>query len=377
MCLSFGYYEAAQIAEYRNEEVEVPHDDVDCSNIQQYYLKLDDGSTGYLAYMPIKSESSVMVCYPVDHRALGDDDQYIVPSSKIVCQASALEGRFHPEKFVKAPSMMDSYPYKKIRTRGLSKPSPTPCNLPLLPKGKCMEQMDGSVIFTLKTNSLVEKFTKEELGEACARELVKMMKENNVDVSHIFEMESGDIKPEALENFMKDFLPNLRRGCDVIVCIPPFSATGKPLLKHGGSFNFAFRYPAGYTGPLPLLGLVHNIPEGQTMADLVDVEGNFYLVSNCFSSLMLGRREGDINFGINVPLNSKLSSYHSEEVQQNKMWQGKCLLFQKKCEVTIMSEIKEVVSRVFGTNLDQEHNFYAEDLKGWRLSNDAVSALRA
>ena len=228
---------------------------------------------------------------------------------------------------------MHSYPYKKVRTRGLSMPSPTPSNLPVLPKGKCMEQMDGSVIFTLKTNSLVEKFTKEDLGKACARELVKMMKENNVDVSHIFEMESGDIKPKALENFMKDFLPNLRRGCDVIVCIPPFLATGKPLLKFGGSFNFAFRYPAGYTGPLPLLGLVHNIPEGQTMADLVDVEGNFYLVSNCFSSLMLGRREGDINFGINVPLNSELSSYHSFEVQQNKMWQGKCLLFQKSAKL--------------------------------------------
>jgi hypothetical protein len=374
MCLSFGYYQA-QI-EYRNEEVEVPHhDDVDCSNIQQYYLKLEDGSTAYLAYMPVKSESSVMVCYPVDHRALGENDQYIVPCSNILCQASALEGRFNPAKFVKPP------PRRIPATRGIGGGIKTRMQEEaiVLPQGKCIEQMDGSVIFTLKTASLVrESKHMRRLGKLCASELMRMMHENNVDVSRIFATDiSGSIKTEALDLFLEEFIPNLRPGCDVIVCIPPFSATGKPLLKQGGSFNFAFRYPSSYAGPLPLLGLVHNIPEGQTMSNLVDVEGHFYIVSNCFSSLMLGRQEREITFGINIPLSLELSSFHSVEVQQNKMWQGKCFLFQKKCEVTIMSEIKDVVSNVFGTNIEKNNNFYAQDLKGRRFFNDAVSALRA
>ena len=387
MCLTFSFQQLQDkrdLDHYLKSHTSVEHhDDADCTNIQQYYLKLDDGSTAYLAYMPIKSENSVMVCYPVDHRALGDDDQYIVPSSKIVCQASALEGRFNPAKFVKPPPprMPATRGLGGVKTKGLASITQA---MPVLPKGKCIEQMDGSVIFTLKTSSIVENARENNLmrllGESCATELMHMMDENNVDVSRIFATnQAGDVKPEALTLFLEEFMPNLRPGCDVIVCIPPFSATGKPLLKHGGSFNFAFRYPADYKGPLPLLGLVHNIPEGQTMSNLVDVEGNFYLVSNCFSSLMLGRQEGDLTFGVNVALDADLSSYHSVEVLQHSrslVWQEKCFEYQRSCETRILETLSDLVERVFDSaTLADTGKFYATDLKGKKFFNDAIAAV--
>lgn len=385
MCLTFSFQQLQDkrdLDQYLKSHTSVEqHDDADCSNIQQYYLKLDDGSTAYLAYMPIKSESSVMVCYPVDHRALGDHDEYIVPSSKIVCQASALEGRFNPAKFVKPPP--PRIPATRgigggIKARGLA--SITPATL-VLPQGKCIEQMDGSVIFTLKTASLVRESNQMRLlGKLCAAELMRMMDENNVDVSRIFATDrSGNVKAEALDLFLQEFIPNLRPGCDVIVCIPPFSATGKPLLKQGGSFNFAFRYPSWYEGPLPLLGLVHNIPEGQTMSNLVDVEGNFYIVSNCFSSLMLGRQEGDLTFGVNVALDADLGSYHSVEVLQHSrslVWQKKCFEYQRSCETRILETLSDLVEKVFDSaTLADTGKFYATDLKGKKFFNDAIAAV--
>ena len=282
------------------------HADVDCSGIQQWYIEHPHtGQSLSLHYMPLVSDTSVMAMWAIPEACLGEKGEYMVDCGDIPCQEARITAWMKPADYCPPPEVIDFPIYRSLgassddeyRTRSLGADEEEVVPAPIvLDHGRCLVRGDGSSLFTLKTSRLLlseeeiaqaikdRKYKDKpqylsELGKGCMNELLRNMRENNVKVSNVFEMdEEDDTQVDALAHvsFLDNLLPNLRLNQDMIVVIPSFSEDGKPQMS--GAFSMAFLYPE-MRKQMPMLGLVHNVDPCNPSSEQ-EVEGSFFVMSN-------------------------------------------------------------------------------------------------
>lgn len=104
MCLSFPYTPAEEQA-YREERerdekaaldnnLKQASHDATCDMCQITMISHVNGATSTFARLPVTSETSVMVMYPVDRKCIGKSAEYLLPSTDIPCNSGNLRGWF-------------------------------------------------------------------------------------------------------------------------------------------------------------------------------------------------------------------------------------------------------------------------------------------
>lgn len=304
MCLSFDHAAAyAAAEEYAAQEalaagkkaLQNAHDSVDCRKIQITLLFHKNGSSTVLCYLPLASDTAVLAMYPVESECIGEKGEYLIACEDLPCNASNLEAWFEPGKFVPIPQHVEVPVYRSLGGGGGGNSAARKTPVVHLPPSVCIKNANGSTSFVLHTSEFalsdkqltaaIEAGTyanRQEyltvMGKACFEALTLSMDENKVDKSNIFAMRQDDstvVDPCAMIGFLNELFPNLRPGCDMLVCVPPFE-DGNP--KMNGAFSFAFHYPEARE-KYPLLGLVHNVDDSTTSTEQ-EVEGEYYVLCN-------------------------------------------------------------------------------------------------
>lgn len=302
---------AADAAEHQAaEKMKQLHDQISCDNVSIYYLLLADNSVLVLCRLPISDSTGTarMAMYPIKraHR------EFKIPCVPLPCLAPELKGFTDPTKFV---DMIYKDPNAPV-FRGMEGQREAPM-FPQMTAAECVRNLDGSLNFVIHTGDLTNLKSREEylaasegdqfqynkeIGDWCMESIIAGMKNVKLNPAYMFEMVEEDGKQvpngESKIGFLHELLPNLRKGCDMYVCLPPIndaqSESPTPNWGNGsrGAFSMAFRFQDDKLMPeLPLPGLVHNVeqglavetPDGEPMdveATTTKVNEDFYLYTN-------------------------------------------------------------------------------------------------
>jgi len=338
------------------------HHDVDCNNIQQYVIELEDKSTLKMDLLPVISDTCVCYMYPIDPVCLGEDDKYLISSDAIPCQAAMFDGIQHPEKYVIPPKFST---YRSLCGNDGGGGTEVNISEVALPEGSCVKNTDGSVTFTLKLSTIVMTDADPTaynlaMGKACCKELLRNMEKNGVDSFNMFAMREDDpsqVDPEAMINFLDMLLPNLIPGKDIVVGIPAFDENGT---AKSAAFSVWFHYPEGVEY-LPLLGLVHNVDPSDTNLTS-KVEGNFYIATNkkCgigavdeggggLKPISLCSHQDFLPQMKHEPYQSDFDKYNSIEYCEPfinySAWCKAISAFQKNCQSSVWDTLEGVVKK--------------------------------
>ena len=384
MCLSFDFFGAQQAARAdaaRTAMLEAAASykshEVSCNNTQIGVLRLQgrqhkDGGTVVFCRMAAVGDQ-VMLMYPCEVDCMGKEEEYLVECPSLPCHAGSFEAFTEPERWVRVPEMPEVTMYRGCGGDGDDGTRSAP-KVPEVPEGRCVRNMDGSVVFVLRTAELVK--TEAEiaaaisageydnkaqylhlLGKGCYETLTAMMQKHGVDVGCVFSTESEEEHALSRLRFLDELLPNLRPGCNMIVGIPAFDQDKKPMLN--GAFSIVFRYP-DCRRKLPILGLVHNVDHSN--ASTVAVEGNFYLWGNGEFPVEFAHPNPLVN-GTDVALLGASAflpniSMHTQPRQAHEMeysygmtprppdyegWIDACGLFQTNAQDKVMAAVRETL----------------------------------
>lgn len=319
MCLSFNYTAAIQSAvaeatkqaegkaerEFNKEQEQ--HSDVSCDGTQIGLLEMTDHTWKQLNRIPISSPSAVIAMLSAPRRILGEKHQNIQPSEPIPCFQADLKAACDPAAYVMPPKRIDAPVY-----RGLGGPPGKAAQQTTyypeikLEEGICLENKDGSMVFTLRLAEVVrsDKKLQQEIDEgrwsskeqyllamkdAAWKEILRAFAANNVDMKALFEC-TGEkdangqdvVAPEVVITFMDMFYPCLIPDCDMVVLIPPI-VDGKAVMKTAFSLMLGFpERPPEFWAP----GLQHN-DVGDTTNDKYKQDENYFIYSNAKMSLKL------------------------------------------------------------------------------------------
>ena len=311
MCLMFWDSKAESAANQGAQRLKDMHSLIKCDNVSLYYLLLNDDSLLVLCRLPIHDESGTarMAMYPLKAVHSG----FMVGCDRLECLAPEMEGFTNPTKFVSMTYHDDSEPvYRSLGDEGGGEGEgggkSFGGDVVRLPPAECVENLDGSANFTIyssmlpiKTRDELAKLTMQQqidynhaMSKRCMDAMIDGMIGKQLDLTYMFDLRPGTQVPtvESEIDFRDQLLPNLRPGCDMLVCLPPIIDTGASPepnwgYSKGGAFNVAFHFKQdALMAEVPLLGLVHNVEQG-----LVDektgeekttttVEDNFYLYTN-------------------------------------------------------------------------------------------------
>lgn len=308
MCLMFWDSKAESAANQGAQKLKDMHSLIKCDNVSLYYLLLNDDSLLVLCRLPIHDESGSarMAMYPLKAVHSG----FMVGCDRLECLAPEMEGFTKPTEFVSMTYHDDSEPvYRSCAGGGCAKGGGQSFGGDVrLPPAECVENLDGSANFTIyssmlpiKTRDELDKLTNDQriaynhaMSQRCMEAMIDGMIKKQLDLTYMFDLRDGTQVPtvESEIDFRDQLLPNLRPGCDMLVCLPPIIDTGASPVPNwgnskGGAFNVAFHFEqSALMAEVPLLGLVHNVEQGLVDEETGEektttiVDENFYMYTN-------------------------------------------------------------------------------------------------
>ena len=308
MCLMFWDSKAESAANLGAQRLKDMHSTINCDNVSLYYLLLNDDSLLVLCRLPIYDPSGTarMAMYPLKAVHSG----FMVGCDRLECLAPEMEGFTKPTNFVSMTYHDDSEPvYRSCMGGGCAKGGGKSFGgCVRLPPAECVENLDGSANFTIyssmlpiKTRDELDKLTVQQkidynhaMSQRCMEAMIDGMIRKQLDLTYMFDLRDGTQVPtvESEIDFRDQLLPNLRPGCDMLVCLPPIINTGASPEPNwgnskGGAFNVAFHFEQStLMAEVPLLGLVHNVEQGLVDEETgkekttTTVEDNFYMYTN-------------------------------------------------------------------------------------------------
>lgn len=389
------------------------HTDVACC-VQLFLVEHEDGSWSAAYHLSVEGPNAAMVMYPITPAAVGACGEHMQPAASVPCAASYLDAWFQPANHVTAPALPPVY--RSLNAAGPPEPATAP---PIeLPPAKCVRNLDGSTVLLLQTADYA--LTEEEIAtrygsaqayykdisEAAFDAVVRGMETGGVNWRVLFPVREGcegdacpEVDPGAKIDFLDQFLPNLRPGCHMLVCVPSFD---EGVAQMNGAFSVVLHYPER-PERVALLGHVHNVDPSDTNRDQ-EVEGDFYVVSNRQVKLhvdgdgdvrgtradvglakaeeflpQLSRKRGH---GLHPGDRSTYASlsnprrFYDEEdpFTDYGTWIEHCSAFQNKCKEAIWESVGSALVKSGLPDMDRS-KLYCTNLVGRRLPKSAVEAV--